>query len=227
MNVIMHAITPPLSQRLSMIMLSLCFVILALYTPPAKAETAGQVIELQGQVMRNGTALSQGSAIDSSDTITTGDNSKVVFKMIDGATIELGKNSELKLSEYHYQQGGEDNSVLMEVMSGFFRTLSGAVGKNNTDHYQVKTPLSSIGIQGTNYQVLVNKAEEKEFIGARQGVIIVEENGIISTKKALLGDRQAQRFLRIKAPAAGTRAMGVEWEKFANKPQDFPAEFQW
>lgn len=225
MNVIMNAITPPLAQRL--IMLSLCFILLSLYASPAKAETAGHVTELQGHVMRNGTALSQGSAIDSSDTITTGNNSTVVFKMIDGATIELGKNSALKLSEYHYQQGGNDNSVLMEVMSGFFRTLSGAVGKSNADHYQVKTPLSSIGIQGTNYQVLVNKAEAKEFIGARQGVIIVEEIGIIGAKKALLGDQQEQRFLRMKAPAAGTRAMGVEWEKFATKPQDFPAEFQW
>ncbi len=225
MNVIMNAITPPLAQRL--IMLSLCFILLSLYAPQAKAETAGHVTQLQGHVMRNGTALSQGSAIDSSDTITTGNNSKVVFKMIDGATVELGKNSELKLSEYHYQQGGDDNSVLMEVMNGFFRTISGAVGKSNADHYQVKTPLSSIGIQGTNYQVLVNKAEAKEFIGARQGVIIVEEIGIIGAKKALLGDQQEQRFLRMKAPAAGTRAMGVEWEKFATKPEDFPAEFQW
>ena len=225
MNVIMNAITPPLAQRL--IMLSLCFILLSLYAPHAKAETAGHVTKLQGQVMRNGTALSQGSTIDSSDIITTGDNSNVVFEMIDGATVELGKNSELKLSEYHYQQGGNDNSVLMEVMSGFFRTISGAVGKGNADHYQVKTPLSSIGIQGTNYQVLVNKAEEKEFIGARQGVIIVEEIGIIATKKALLGDNQEQRFLRMKAPTAGTRAMGVEWEKFATKPEDFPAEFQW
>jgi hypothetical protein len=216
MNMIMHAITPLLSKRLTI--LSLCFVLLGLYAPQAKAETAGHVTQLQGQVTRNGSALSQGSAIDSSDTIKTGDNSKVIFKMVDGATVELGKNSELKLSEYHYQQGGAGNSVIMEVMSGFFRTLSGAVGKSKADHYQVKTPLSSIGIQGTNYQVLVNNAEKKEFIGARQGVIIVEEIGIIGTKTALLGDKQKQRFLRMKAPAAGTRAMGVEWEKFAQKP---------
>lgn len=209
---------------------ALGLLFLSTYSTQALAELAGQVMEVEGTVIASGRTLSSGSEILSTDIIQTGDDGKITLGMIDGATIELGKNSELKISEYHYREGGEENSVLMNVVKGFFRTVSGSVGKNTADNYRVDTPLSSIGIQGTNYQVLIKDASE--FIGAREGVIVVEEqdDGITSNKQvAYLGDEQEERFLRISLPVGGVRAIGAapEWTKFSDKPEDFPAEFQW
>lgn len=185
---------------------------------------AGEVTQIKGQVTADDKVLQQGHKINVGAKIATGANSHVTFTMIDKATITLGENSKLAISAYRYQQNGEDNSIIMRIMGGIFRTVSGGVGKKKSDNYQVTTTcLLTIGIQGTDYQV--NFKDNKESISTHKGVIVVEKANLFGApKKALLGDQQKQRYLIQRKPAKGTRATGSSWKTFSksNKPKDFP-----
>jgi len=200
-------------------------LLFSLYPVFSQANIAGQIINAQGDIYtEDERELNTSDAVYAQDTIVTGDNSSAKLKMIDGAIIELGANSKLKLDEYRYKEDSDDNAVFMSVVQGFFRTVSGLVGKNNPEAYRVETPLSSIGIQGTEYQVLIK--EKDTYIGTRQGVIVVKEKDSFfgQEKTSQLGDEQAGRFLHISS--SNTRALGSAWEISDEIPDDFPAEFQ-
>jgi hypothetical protein len=225
---------------------------ISLYATPAWAENAGVVTALEGTAtLSDGTALSKDRTIASNDTITTGKDSKLTLAMIDDATIILGANTELKLKEYRFQKKDTHNSVLMDITRGFFRTISGKIGNNKTDSYQLRGRLIIIGIQGTEYEMLVNETEE--FIQAKHGIIIANErcdthpsqNPPLDNKLKLLfkdkcmmntaqsnlfGDEQDYRFAHLTLTTTRTRggneAKHLKWDKSKIKPKDFPAEFQ-
>src|SRR5690606_24291281 len=82
--------------------------------------------------------------------------SRVQIRFIDNALLALQENSRLNIREYHLaQEGAEQSKVLMELVEGGFRTLTGSIGKGNEQAYQVTTPVASIGIRGTLYSLLV------------------------------------------------------------------------
>jgi len=225
---ILHTFTKPLARFL----LTVSTLFFSLYALPTWAEVAGYVTEIQGTVtLSNGTKLKKKSIIDSSDTITTEKDSRVVLAMIDDATVELGANTSLKLVTYRYKKGKNNNAAFMEVIRGFFSTTSGKIGKDKDDQNKTSTPLTTIGIQGTAYRILVTETEE--LIGAYKGTILLEEkpnffNSTATPQKTQLGEAK-KHFIRIPAPNPNTRGFmtpSPRWEQFDTKPNDFPKEFQ-
>ncbi len=97
--------------------------------------------------------LKRRSAIFEKDEIRVGENGRAQFRMIDQALISVQENSVLKIQNYKYKKGGKNNSVLIELLTGGLRTITGAVGKGNKEAYKLRTPLATIGIRGTDYEV--------------------------------------------------------------------------
>ncbi len=135
---------------------------LIVFIPTVQASgQAGQVIMATGQVMAlaadgSERALQRRSAIAVTDTIVTGPGSRVQIRFIDNALLALQENSRLNIREYRLAQDGTGQSkVLMELVEGGFRTLTGSIGKGNEQAYQVTTPVASIGIRGTLYSALL------------------------------------------------------------------------
>ena len=93
------------------------------------------------------------------DTITTGDASTAQIRMIDNAVILLRPNSSINIEKYDYAaRGGSKDKAILNLIKGILRTTTGAIGKTNKSDYVLKTPLSTIGIRGTEFQAA--------FIGA-------------------------------------------------------------
>lgn len=166
----------------------------------AAAADAGSVLFAKGSVTaaRNTVVeLAKGDAILDSDTITTGDASRAQLLMIDGAKIAMRPNSELRIDEYSYAAatativtGTQDKSV-MSLVKGGFRTITGAIGKDDQSNYEVRTPVGVLGIRGTNFAILlcsgdcdwapnVNSGDPIEdglYIGVTGGSIIFRAQG--------------------------------------------------
>ena len=104
------------------------------------------------------------------DTVATDANSKAQFRMNDGTLLALKESSKLLISEYKYneQQGG--GSAVMELVEGGLRSVTGAI-KSNNGKYELKTPVGSIGIRGTHYEVEIVSGEV--FIAVWDGAIDV------------------------------------------------------
>jgi hypothetical protein len=126
----------------------------------------------------DGREVKRRSKIFETDTVTTGPNSRAQFRMKDGAMVALTENSEWQVLEYSYQEAEED-AVAMKLLKGGLRTISGQVGKADNSQYKLDTPVGSIGIRGTHYEVRISAGGEL-LLAVYEGTIVAEtEQGMI------------------------------------------------
>jgi hypothetical protein len=139
------------------------------------ADIAGRIIMARGDVQAINDEgiirqLKRRDLIYSHEVIKTGKKSKVQIRFIDNALLALKADSELNIKAYVYSiTNEEDNQVLMELITGGFRTLTGKIGKGNKEAYKVHTPVASIGIRGTLYDVQISA--DKVLAGVWKGGI--------------------------------------------------------
>jgi len=153
---------------------AIAFLLMFCFSVQAQ-EVAGKVIMARGDVQAINTSgesrkLKRRDSIFTNEIIKTGDSSKVQIRFIDNALLALKANSELNIKSYIFNQTESgDNQVLLELVAGGFRTLTGQIGKGNKAAYKVDTPVASIGIRGTLYDVQL--AVNKIYAGVWKGGI--------------------------------------------------------
>lgn len=121
---------------------------------------AGQVIMVKGQAEATGNdgkprPLKRRALVYENDLITTGNKSRIQIRFIDKGLLALRANSSLNIKSYRQPDNTGKGQVLMELIEGGFRTLTGSIGKTSKAAYKVETPVASIGIRGTLYSVLM------------------------------------------------------------------------
>lgn len=127
----------------------------------AVADDAGTVIFARGDVSAERqppVALAKGDTVLDDDEVITGSNSRAQLLMIDGAKIALRPDSRLRIEEYAYTPAAaagtvsaNDDKTVMSLVKGGFRTITGAIGKEADDEYEVRTAVGVLGIRGTDY----------------------------------------------------------------------------
>ncbi|PIQ38898.1 MAG: hypothetical protein COW58_14700, partial [Thalassolituus sp. CG17_big_fil_post_rev_8_21_14_2_50_53_8] len=161
MEAIMHRITRSACLFQAMVILLMMFTL----NSARAAELAGHIIMVKGDVTAqaaDGSSrnLKRRDEIYPSDTIRTGTGSRVQIRFIDNALLALQENSQLSIHAYQQADAdGKGGKVLMELVEGGFRTLTGSIGKGNKEAYRVDTPVASIGIRGTLYSALLAKGQ--------------------------------------------------------------------
>ena len=98
-----------------------------------------------------------GSELRQSDRIRTGANSATAVTLTDGTVITLGPNSDVSLKEMHYEPTTQNGNVVVEVLRGSLRMITGLIAKKQPDNVKVTTPTSVIGVRGTDFIVEVNE----------------------------------------------------------------------
>jgi hypothetical protein len=124
-----------------------------------QAHAAGQIDFIEGNVSVT-TAAGQlrvpgkGENIETGDAIVTGRDGEIHVRMDDNALIAMRANTFLKIEAYR-AEGGADDSAVFRLLRGSFRSVTGWIGKNNPKNYAVRTGTATIGIRGTDHEVLV------------------------------------------------------------------------
>ena len=129
----------------------------ALVSAQAESQTqAGKTMIAKGKVAaeleQNSRKLKRRSPIYDNERVVTGNKSKAQLRMTDGGMIALKENSELVIANYQYSGETGEGSVAMELLKGGLRSVTGAI-KTETGDYNLKTPVGSIGIRGTHFEV--------------------------------------------------------------------------
>ncbi|MCY7295463.1 FecR family protein [Alteromonas sp. a30] len=161
------------------------------------SEQAGKTIIAKGQVKAfdnpaQTRALKRRSPIFDIDTVTTSASSKAQFRMNDGTMLALKASSKVLISEYHYTPGKEDNSAVIELVEGGLRSITGAIKANN-GKYQVKTPVGSIGIRGTHFEIEIIQGDV--FLAVWDGAIDLSLQG--SSNTVSLGEGEDFSFGKV------------------------------
>jgi len=126
----------------------------------AHAEPAGEVTHLSGTLSAqkaDGTAklLAVQSVVEEGDLISTEADTYARIKFVDGGEVVLRPRSRLRVDRYRFAQDNprEDN-VLLRMLKGGLRAVTGAIGKRSKEKVAFETPTSTIGIRGTHFGAL-------------------------------------------------------------------------
>ncbi|MFN3164051.1 MAG: FecR domain-containing protein, partial [Pseudohongiellaceae bacterium] len=176
---------PPLARFLvwlCAISLTLNPAYLAAQNAQDDASEAGRVIMVRGQVAAtdaNGQTrpLGRRDAIYVGDTIFTDLDSRAQFRMVDGAQVALQAETEFAIVAYDYDQSPATDNATLDLIQGGFRTITGNISRDNREAYQSSAGnFATIGIRGTDYEVVMTPAGEV-LTGVYDGGITVTNNG--------------------------------------------------
>lgn len=138
--------------------------------------------------------LKRRSKILEGDIVATAKNSKLQIRFIDKALLTLKAESRLNVSAYQMAKlDNESEEVVMDLITGGFRTITGSIGKGEKSAYTVNTPAASIGIRGTHYEIA--QEDGKGFVMAvwEGGITVSNDQGAID-----LGSGSDFNFVRVK-----------------------------
>ena len=122
------------------------------------AEAVGQIVEVRGKrfaLSAKGKKrdLDTGGEVFVGDHIYTGVDGFLRLSMIDEAKIDLRCNSEMVIEDYRLMRAG--NRSIIYLIKGSLRKITGSIGKFADDVYEMKTPISTVGVRGTDYALRV------------------------------------------------------------------------
>lgn len=223
-------------------------VVLLVTTPvAAQPEQAGSAALAEGAVIATGSDGSQrplhdGDAVYTGDSISTGDNSYADLELDDGGRILLRPGSQFQIEQYHFDPAahgldGDDNatqaatateqsqeSAIFRLIKGGLRAIDGLIGKADPQDYAMQTPVATIGIRGTEYDVRYceNNCQDEAVNGVapdnglytavNQGSVGVEsETGVSVVNKGGFGFLAGRRmkFRRLRAMPGALRHMAL------------------
>jgi len=148
-------------------------ILLLLLTLSTLFGAIGEVTALKGeaQLQRLEQILSvdKGTQVETKDLLETQRDSKVQVILNDDTVITIGPTSSYYFEAY---EDKTDTHVMMELKHGFFKIVTGKIGKIAPERFKVKTKAATIGIRGTQFMASVQ--DEHETIACSKGSLVVE-----------------------------------------------------
>ncbi|WP_370870093.1 FecR family protein [Variovorax boronicumulans] len=125
---------------------------------PATPPQAGFVKSVRGSVQLLDAAgatrnAAPGDALGAVDRIVTGPDSSAAVVLRDNTTLMVGPSSRMDLKEFHFDGTTRDGGMLVSLLRGSMRMITGLIGKTNPDAVRVETQTATIGIRGTDFIV--------------------------------------------------------------------------
>ena len=122
------------------------------------SESVGKIIQARGKRFAISNTnkkrdLNVGGEIFVGDRMYTGKDGFIRLSMIDDAKIDLRCNSEMVIEDYQLMRAG--NRSIIYLIKGSLRKITGSIGKFADDVYEMKTPMSTVGVRGTDYALRV------------------------------------------------------------------------
>lgn len=127
----------------------------------AQAQQAGEVTHLSGtlSVKRADGAtklLSVKSVVQEGDLLTTEAETYARIKFADSSEVVLRPGSQLKVESYSFNQAKpEADNVVLSMLKGGLRAVTGLIGKRNREKVSFSTVTATIGIRGTHFGALL------------------------------------------------------------------------
>ena len=157
----------------------------------------GEITALKGDVkiIRNNYSISgtKGLKLEQKDIIKTSNNTKlqVIFK--DNTVITIGKNSEVKISDYIFDN--VNSKANFKLSHGIMKTLTGKIGKFAPKRFKIRTKNASIGIRGTYF--VVESYKDVIKLGMIYGIT---EFTNLDNNKVYIVSKGKQLIFKVKEP---------------------------
>lgn len=133
-------------------------VVRSMPAQPVKLKKVGVVAENEGSVVavdrrKVSRKLNKGDPVFLGDKVITGEDGYVRLKMVDEAVLDLRCFSIMVIEEYALNNTSRRS--ILNLLQGSLRKVTGQIGKLTEDVYELKTPVASVGVRGTEYALRV------------------------------------------------------------------------
>jgi hypothetical protein len=124
--------------------------------PQAWATPAGDVELVRGVVLlqspgQGPRTAGRGVALEEGDRLSTAEGSLAMIRLKDGTRMTVRPGTDLEIAKYRFTEGAADNSMLMRLLRGGLRTVTGLISKGAPDAAKIQTNTATIGIRGTDF----------------------------------------------------------------------------
>ena len=135
----------------------------------------GNVMALRGEatVTRGNTVtinMKAGMSLLQGDKIITKERTRVQIILKDNTIITIGSKSSFSFDTFFYD-GTKKSKLKIKARRGFFRSVTGKIGKIAPERFTVETSSATIGIRGTDFSVTIT--DDSEIYKCYQGAIRV------------------------------------------------------
>lgn len=147
---------------------------------PTLPAIIGQVVWVKGTLKAalpnaETRVLVRRSAVYEHDKLMTEPASTGEVIFTDNSVLALREDSIVEIDHYRYGKGATPSSdaFVANVAKGGFRTITGAISKNNPGGYKAVTPVATIGVSGTIYSVYFNRLKGTLAAKLDKGIISI------------------------------------------------------
>jgi hypothetical protein len=100
------------------------------------------------------------SSVAEGEMLVTEQATYARVKFADDAEVVLRPSSQLKIESYQYQNSQpERDSVLLSLLKGGLRSVTGLIGRRSRNNVKFSTSTSTIGIRGTHFGMLLCQSD--------------------------------------------------------------------
>ncbi len=111
-----------------------------------------------------------GAYIDEKDIITTSKRTRIQVILKDNTIITIGPKSQFAFNEY--SNSTKKPKLNFRIKRGFFKAISGKIGKIAPSRFKIRTRSATIGIRGTVFMGEIG--EDSEKIACLKGAITIQ-----------------------------------------------------
>ncbi|WP_436643885.1 FecR family protein [Microbaculum sp. FT89] len=164
MSAIFDALRCAASARRLFVATAIAAAAVAGATAPAQSTTESgigttvvTVRSVTGQLGQLERDLGVGDRVFLNELLETGSDSHAELQLDDDTKLALGPNGSLTLDDYVVGGGEGNGRVVLNVLKGAFRFIT---GENDKDAYRIDTPSATIGVLGTVFDLYVYDEDE-------------------------------------------------------------------
>ncbi|MEA2047359.1 MAG: FecR family protein [Campylobacterota bacterium] len=135
----------------------------------------GNIMALKGKadiyrVPNKTVSAKNGMKILLDDTVVTQSKTRTQILLKDDTIITIGANSSFQFDDYFFD-GTKKSTLKLKASRGFFRAVTGKIGKLAPKRFSVETRSATIGIRGTDFSAHIYK--ESETFKCHSGSIVI------------------------------------------------------
>lgn len=102
-------------------------------------------------------AATVGSLVLVGDVVVTGADGAVGITLRDHTLLSAGPESTLSLKDYTFDAATHEGRIDATVSRGTMSFISGKIGKRSPEAVRIQTPISVIGVRGTELLISVDR----------------------------------------------------------------------
>lgn len=97
--------------------------------------------------------LAADDVVHPGEMLATGEAGRVQVRFNDDGLVALQPETRFEIERYTEASDDAGGSALMHLIEGALRTITGAISKGEEDHYELTTPVATLGVRGTEYSL--------------------------------------------------------------------------